>query len=103
MQAFYLPFTLAAHRCVLTFTDKTHGSFCYELVGSVLPPSVLAEHQLSIDLNNLAPVLVPLTTHNAQLDAARKLFMDAHPLAKDKEQLALAKRRYPNGSAGAAP
>ena len=62
---------------------------------------MLAEHHLTVDLNNLAPVFVPLTAANAQLDTARKVFMDAHPLAKDKEQLALAKAKRGGQGIGA--
>ena len=35
-----------------------------------------------------------------QIEAARKVFIDSHPLAKDKEQLTLAKGKGRNGQAG---
>jgi hypothetical protein len=97
IRAFFLPFTMQAHTCTVTFTDKAQGSFCYELAGSVLLPSMLAEHQLTMDINNPAPLFVPLTTQNAQLEAARKVFIDSHPGAKDKEQLALVKAKHRGG------
>jgi hypothetical protein len=98
---FFLPFTMATHYCTLSFTDKTQGSFCYELVGSVLLPSVMVEHQFTIDLNSPEPQTIQLAVVNQQLEVAKKLFMDSHPLAKEKEQLALAKGRNragPNAS-----
>lgn len=62
----FLPWRMAAPRCTVTFTDKQHGSFCYELAGTVLMPSVLAEHQLTVDLSEPAPVHVPLSVANPQ-------------------------------------
>ena len=34
---------------------------------------------------------IPLPWENNQIDAARRTFLDRHPLAKNKEQVALAK------------
>lgn len=34
---------------------------------------------------------IPLPWENSQIDAARRAFLDRHPLAKNKEQVALAK------------
>lgn len=34
---------------------------------------------------------IPLPWENSQIDAARRTFLDRHPLAKNKEQVALAK------------
>ena len=66
IKAAFLPWQMAAPRCTVTFTDKQYGSFCYELAGAVLMPSVLAEHQMTVDLNEPEPLHVPLTVTNPQ-------------------------------------
>jgi hypothetical protein len=86
MRGFFLPFTTAEYTCIVTFSDSTHGSFVYELVGKVLSPGILAEHRMLLDTSKVEPLFVPLTVHNPQIEEAKKSFMDMHPLAKDKEQ-----------------
>lgn len=89
----FLPWQLYRTTCRVTFTDRSQGSFCYELSGTALPPAILCEHQLTLDLNNPAPIVVPLAATNPQQEAARKAFLDGHPLARDKGQAALLKGR----------
>lgn len=106
LHGFFLPFTMDPHTCTVLFTDKTQGSFSYELAGSVLLPAILAEHQMTVDLSVPEPQTLTLAPTNQQLEAAKKIFMDIHPLAKDKEQAALAKGRsrgQAGGTVGPAP
>ena len=85
VRAAFLPFTSWVHLCTIKFADREHGSFCYELEGQALPPAVCAEHEFVMDINHPVPVYVPLSIMNQQLEAAKKLFIDGHPLAKQKE------------------
>lgn len=87
----FLPFTSGVHLCTVKFADREHGSFCYELEGLALPPAVGAEHEFTMDLHRPTTVYVPVGTNNPQLDSARKVFMEGHPLAKVKEQVQLLK------------
>jgi hypothetical protein len=87
----FLPFTMETKVCTVQFTDREQGSFCFELVGTVQLPSILAEHRFTVDLAKPEPQILPLAPKNSKLEAAKKLFMDSHPLAKNKEQLAFLK------------
>lgn len=85
IRAAFLPFTSGVHLCTVKFQDREHGSFCYELEGLALPPSICAEHEFVMDLNRPVSVYIPLSTTNQQLEAAKKTFIEGHPLAKSKE------------------
>jgi hypothetical protein len=85
----FLPFTSVVHLCTIKFTDREHGSFCYELDGTALPPAVCAEHEFVMDINQPVTVSVPITPTNPGLEAAKRIFMDGHPLAKQKEMVKL--------------
>jgi hypothetical protein len=91
IRAAFLPFTSGVHLCTVKFADREHGSFCYELEGLALPPAICAEHEFIMDLHSPSTVHIPLSINNVQLDSARKLFMEGHPLAKVKEQVQLLK------------
>lgn len=86
LRGVFLPFTSAEHRCLVTFKDGTHGSFVYELIGRTLPPAVLAEHRQVLDCSRSDPVFVPVPFENAQIEAAKKTFMEVHPLAKAQSE-----------------
>lgn len=89
IRAAFLPFTSGVHLCNIKFSDREHGSFCYELEGLALPPAICAEHEFVMDLNRPLTVYVPLSTMNQQLEVAKKAFIDGHPLAKKKELVQL--------------
>lgn len=93
LKGLYLPFTLATSFCTVVFEDADQGSFCYELVGEATLPSVFSDTRLSVDVTGLQQRWLHVPFVNHQLDAARKVFLDRHPLAKDKEQAALARNR----------
>lgn len=85
VRAAFLPFTSGVHLCTIKFADREHGSFCYELEGQALPPAVCAEHEFVMDINRPISAYIPMSTTNQQLEAAKKLFIDGHPLSKQKE------------------
>lgn len=87
----FMPFTMDTKYCTVQFTDREQGSFCFELVGMVQQPSILAEHRFTVDLSKPEPQVLTLLPKNSKLEAAKKLFIDSHPLAKNKEQLAFLK------------
>eukprot|EP00884_Botryococcus_braunii_P022119 jgi/Botrbrau1/8591/Bobra.0380s0012.1 len=90
LQVTFLPFTTGLHHCCLVFEDGDCGSFMYELVGEGrLPlPSRPLTFQVGLESGQLRDV--SLTWANPQLEAARRLFLERHPLAKNKEQARLA-------------
>lgn len=85
LRAAFLPFTSGVHLCTVKFSDREHGSFCYELVGQALPPSICAENEFVMDLNRPVTAYLQVGATNQQLEAAKKTFMEGHPLAKKKE------------------
>ncbi|MEW5300161.1 MAG: hypothetical protein WDW36_003110 [Sanguina aurantia] len=94
VRGFFLPFTLGSHFCTVLLRDKDQGEFAYELVGSSTLPGPLIEAKGSVALELPAPlqtfdITVPYI--NTQLEAAKRLFLDRHPLGKDREQAALVK------------
>ena len=106
LKGFFLPFTLDTHVATVLFTDKMQGSFSYEIVGTTLPPAILAEHHLTVDLTDPEPQTISLSPVNQQLEAAKKTFLELHPHSKNKEQASLAKGRnrgQPGGVPGPAP
>lgn len=90
----FLPFTPGLHRCLIWFSDVEHGRFCYELIGQALNPAVYSEHEFSVDLReNL--LHIPISCRNAQIENAKKVWFQQHPLAKDKDLAKLCKARQP--------
>ena len=51
LKGLFLPFAMLTSHCTVVFEDADQGSFCYELVGSVLLPSVFSNHRLTVDTN----------------------------------------------------
>ncbi|KXZ50888.1 hypothetical protein GPECTOR_14g137 [Gonium pectorale] len=93
IKGFFLPFSMATAYCTVLFRDKEQGEFCYELVGETGLPAPLMELKGTVALETPQQVydlLVPF--QNAALEAAKRAFQEKHPLAKDKEQLALLKQ-----------
>ena len=93
LKAVYLPFTMQTSYCTVVFEDPDQGSFCYELVGDTTLPSVFAEQRMVVDVSGPQTRWLPVPFANHQLEAAKRLFLDRHPLAKDKDQVALIKPR----------
>ncbi|MEW5311269.1 MAG: hypothetical protein WDW38_002999 [Sanguina aurantia] len=94
VRGFFLPFTLGSHFCTVLLRDKDQGEFVYELVGSSTVPGPLIEAKGCVALELPVPlqtfdITVPYI--NTQLEAAKRLFLDRHPLGKDREQAALVK------------
>lgn len=100
IKAVFLPFSMDTQHCTIVFEDKEQGSFCYELQGDVTMPNIFAEQHLIV--NNEGPQSQWLTIpfHNHQLEAAKKIFQERHPLARDKDQLALIKPRVTGMTSG---
>ncbi|GMH42128.1 hypothetical protein BSKO_10047 [Bryopsis sp. KO-2023] len=87
----FLPFTTGSHYCTVIFEDKEYGEFCYELVGEVTLPAVFSEHRFTVETDGSQALDIYVPYSNHQLESARRVFQDKHPLGKDKEQLALLK------------
>ena len=91
IRGFFLPFTLGTHYCTLVFKEKDLGQFSYELVGeaSLPAPSLETKGTVPLEGPHHCPLFVPWI--NPPLEAAKRLFMEKHPLAKDKQQVAYLK------------
>lgn len=83
----YLPFTPGTHRALLSFADAECGEFCYELCGAADLPAAFLDQKALIPLEGLQTVEVPLNFVSHQLENARRLYAEKHPLGKEKEQL----------------
>lgn len=92
IRAVFLPFRVGLHRCLMWFTDVEHGCFCYELVGQALNPAVYSEHEFRVDVK-AQPMLIPISSTNQQIENAKKIWLQQHPLAKNKEMAMLIKTR----------
>lgn len=95
VRASFLSFTPGLHRCLVWFTDVEHGCFCYEFVGQALNPAVYSEHEFTVDVK-AKPMLIPVSAANVHIDNAKKVWLQQHPLAKDKEWAKLIKTRLPS-------
>lgn len=73
---------------LLVLSDSKCGEFTYELHGCVTPPAPCLEHKATVGLDGAQTLELSLPWSNAQLDAGRRLYLDKHPMAKDKEQAA---------------
>lgn len=92
LRASFLPFTMGTHHCTVMLKDKDAGEFVYELVGEAGLPAP------AMDVRGVVPLEASVHAYdlfvpwsNAQLDSAKRTFLEKHPLAKDKEQAALLK------------
>lgn len=92
VRACFLSFTSGLHRCLVWFTDVEHGRFCYEFVGQALNPAVYSEHEFTVDVK-ARPILIPVPAINLQIENAKKVWLQQHPLAKDKDLAKLVKTR----------
>ncbi|KAG2493472.1 hypothetical protein HYH03_008289 [Edaphochlamys debaryana] len=93
IKGFFLPFSMATAYCTVLFRDKEQGEFCYELVGEPGLPAPIMEVKGNVPLEASQQVYdLQLPFQNAALEAAKRVFQEKHPLAKDKEQLALLKQ-----------
>ena len=75
----------------MVFKEKELGQFAYELVGEATLPAPSLETRGTIPLEgpHVHPLFIPWI--NPPLEAAKKLFIEKHPLAKDKQQVAFLK------------
>ena len=90
VRAVFLPLTPGVHGCLVRFTDVEQGCFCYELIGRALHPATYSEHEFIVDIKT-TQLLIPLSPTNAQVEGAKKLWQQQHPLAKNKEIASLVK------------
>eukprot|EP00798_Chlamydomonas_sp_ICE-L_P015727 gene15727-21848_t len=116
MKAFFLPFAMGQHFCTLCMKknasekikalrhsscplpwastsapDKEQGEFVYELVGDTTLPAPNMEIRALLPLEGPALFDVVLPFANNNLESAKRMFLEKHPLGKDKEQTALLK------------
>ncbi|GLI64998.1 hypothetical protein VaNZ11_008424 [Volvox africanus] len=93
IKGFFLPFSMTTAYCTVLFRDKDQGEFCYELVGEPGLPSPIMEVKGNVPLESPQQVYdLLLPFQNSALEAAKRAFQEKHPLAKDKEQVALLKQ-----------
>ncbi|GFR48568.1 hypothetical protein Agub_g10470, partial [Astrephomene gubernaculifera] len=93
IKGFFLPFSMSTAYCTVLFRDKEQGEFCYELVGEPGLPAPIMEVKGAVPLEAPAQLYdLVLPFQNSALEAAKRAFQEKHPLAKDKEQLALLKQ-----------
>jgi len=79
----YLPFRFGTRRCLLLFEDKECGQFAYSLAGTAALPSPFPAHKFSCSVEDISKeIAIPFL--NPQVEAAKKVFLDKHPLVKDK-------------------
>eukprot|EP00775_Hariotina_reticulata_P012144 gene12144-12282_t len=71
---------------LLVLSDSECGEFAYAISGEVLPPAVFMEHKVKVGIDGPQTIELQLPFTNHLLEAARRLFAEKHPLAKDKEQ-----------------
>ncbi|KAL0021413.1 hypothetical protein WJX79_003538 [Trebouxia sp. C0005] len=87
----FLPFTLGQHTCSIIFEDASCGKFVYEVTGDTSLPQPFNKFRFQVAGDGPQTRDISLPWNNGQIDAARRTFLDRHPLAKNKEQVALAK------------
>ncbi|KAI8473771.1 MAG: hypothetical protein J3K34DRAFT_497953 [Monoraphidium minutum] len=107
----FLPFAPGPSRATLLLRDAECGEFCYELYGAAGPPAAAMEHKAVVAHGGGQQFVdVPLPFANAQLEAARRTYLEKHPLGRDKDQAARLRQDAgrllpppPPGGGGAAP
>ncbi|PNW70067.1 hypothetical protein CHLRE_17g704300v5 [Chlamydomonas reinhardtii] len=93
IKGFFLPFSMTTAYCTVLFRDKDQGEFCYELVGEPGLPAPIMEVKGNVPLEAPQQVYdLMLPFPNSALEGAKRAFTEKHPLAKDKEQVALLKQ-----------
>jgi len=90
LNAFFLPFELGKHRLTIMLENEKFGLFVYEVIGEALLPTPCSSLKIPCDTQN-GPTSkeIPIIYPNLGLDAAKKLFLEKHPLSKVKEQAEL--------------
>jgi len=91
LKAVFLPFTLGPHYCTLVFKDKDQGEFVYEVIGEASLPAPIMEAKGTVPLEGPTTFDIAMSFANGQLDVAKRLFLEKHPLSKEREQAALLK------------
>ena len=84
----FLPFVPGTHRCYVVLEDPKMGAFRVEVTAKALLPPPQQKIIQSIETHNPVPQDIPLGFANPQLDAAKRLFLERHPLAKVESQVA---------------
>ncbi|KAK9828703.1 hypothetical protein WJX72_001600 [[Myrmecia] bisecta] len=100
IRGIFLPFMLGTHVCSIIFEDINCGKFVYEVSGEARLPQPLREYKFQVGCDGAQVRDLSLAWPNPQLEAAKRTFLERHPLAKHKEQAALVK---PEGDASSAP
>lgn len=86
----YLPFTLGTHTATVLFEEASFGEFAYEVIGvSDLPTPIGAPLKLTCDVKGPYIKDIPVLPTNPALEAAKKLWVEKHPSAASKSELAL--------------
>lgn len=82
---------MGTHHCTIVFKDQALGQFVYEIVADASLPSPQLEAKGVVPLEGPHTYNLSVPWVNANLEAAKKMFAERHPLAKDKVQSAYLK------------
>jgi len=90
---FFLPFTLGQehthmHSCLLEFEDKDNGVFVYEVNGRVKLPNTSDVKKITCSMVQGPDIqhVIPFTFLNKPFEDGKKVFLEKHPLNKNREE-----------------
>ncbi|XRB21165.1 FAP-47 protein [Pseudoscourfieldia marina] len=83
----YLPWDEGQEAVKIRFEEKDYGAFSYMIVGTAQTPNPTVTQKLSFELDEEAvhDISIPIPFNNSLCDSARRIFLERHPLAKNKE------------------
>lgn len=84
---YFLPFAPIQYTCRLMLEDPMAGALVYDLKGQGLSPDPSTRQTIPLELKEgVTLVSKDVSVHfvNNQIEAARKTYLDKHPLARDK-------------------
>mmetsp|Transcript_4456 Transcript_4456/g.14438 ORF Transcript_4456/g.14438 Transcript_4456/m.14438 type:complete len:1214 (+) Transcript_4456:374-4015(+) len=101
IQIAFLPFYLGTHRLLILLEDKEFGQFAVEVVGEALLPAPQAPIKQTVECAGVKGEVVVRDVYvpfgNVALEAAKRTFIEKHPLAKVREMAELAKAATSQG------
>lgn len=92
LNVLFLPFVFGAHTCSLVFEHCDYGIFKHHLQGEATLPQVATQQSFSVGADKPSARQFHVPFVNAQLESARKTFLEKHPGAREKQQAELARR-----------
>ncbi|KAK9844614.1 hypothetical protein WJX74_004677 [Apatococcus lobatus] len=87
----FLPFKLATHKACMILEDSICGKFVIELVAEVSLPKPSTRLSFQMTGEGSQSMEVPVSWPNVQIETARRIFLERHPLARSKLEAAIAK------------